>query len=103
MLLLLAKIQRDDPKDCPLYFAPNLLLLVLNIYEICKLLERQFPFLSAITEKIVDHIVQVGSYFVSEMQDEARLRYIVFEKDFDNRDSLELISSYNITSIMDSK
>lgn len=28
------KIDRTDPKDSPLYFTPNLLLLILNLYEI---------------------------------------------------------------------
>ena len=28
------KIEKSDPKDSPLYFTPNLLLLILNLYEI---------------------------------------------------------------------
>lgn len=37
------------------------------------------------------------------MDDEARLRAMVFEKDLENRDSLELMSKYNIIDIMNNK
>ena len=37
------------------------------------------------------------------MEDEDQLRAIVFEKDYENRDSLDLISKHEITEIMDNK
>mmetsp|Transcript_8018 Transcript_8018/g.7094 ORF Transcript_8018/g.7094 Transcript_8018/m.7094 type:complete len:848 (+) Transcript_8018:309-2852(+) len=101
LFTLAGKIERTDPKDSPLYFTPNLLLLILNIYEICILITKEYPFLNAHTEGILDHLTSVGSNFVSGISDEEKLRSIVFEKDFEYRDSLELLSTYDITSIMD--
>ena len=77
--------------------------MILNLYEICVLLENEFPFLNAIIAKILEHITMVASNFIENVKDEERLRSIVFEKDFENRDSLELISHYDITEIMDNK
>jgi len=34
LFTLAGKIEKTDPKDSPLYFTPNLLLLILNLYEI---------------------------------------------------------------------
>jgi hypothetical protein len=86
-----------------LYFAPNVLLLILNIYEICILLEKAYPFLSGYTESINSRLTKIASNFISKMTSEEKLRGIIFEKDFENRDSLELISHYNISEIMDNK
>jgi len=100
---LLSKIERTDPKDNPLYFAPNVVLLILNIYEICMLMEKEYPFLSGYTESITTKLTTIGTNFISKTKDEEKLRSIIFEKDFENRDSLELISSFNIIDIMDNK
>lgn len=103
LLMLAGKVEKTDPKDNPLYFTPNLLLLVLNLYEVCVLLEKEYPFLSAHTGGLTEHLTSVGSHFISEMQEEEKIRALVFEKDFENRDALELISHYDITSIMNNK
>ena len=103
LLGILSKVDKADPIDNPLYFTPNVLLMILNLYEICVLLENEFPFLNAIIAKILEHITLVASNFIENVKDEERLRSIVFEKDFENRDSLELISHYDITEIMDNK
>ncbi|CAI2366954.1 unnamed protein product [Moneuplotes crassus] len=97
------KIDRTDPKDNPLYFTPNLLLLIINIYEVCILITREYPFLSAQTDGIIENLTRIGSNFIREISDEERLRALVFERDFENRDSLELLSRYNITDILNNK
>ena len=83
---MLAKLDKTDPKDNPLYFTPNVLLLILNIYEVCILMTKNFPFLNAITDKIIRHITKVGSNFIENLRDEERLRFLVFQKDFEYRD-----------------
>ena len=86
LLGVLAKIEKLDPKDNPLYYTPNLLLMTLNMYEVCKLLTKGFPFLSAITAKIIGRTTTVASNFIENLRDEERLRSIIFERDFENRD-----------------
>jgi hypothetical protein len=103
LFTIASKVERTDPKDNPLYFTPNVLLLILNLYEICYILNKSYPFLSANTEGITKHLTAVGSNFISGLTDEEKLRATVFEKDFEFRDSLELISNYNITEIMNNK
>jgi hypothetical protein len=66
-------------------------------------LTKEYPFLSAYTEGIIEHLTAVGSHFISGITDEEKLRATVFEKDFEFRDALELISHYDITEIMDNK
>ena len=73
------------------------------MYEICVLLTKEYPFLSATTEGILEHLTRVGSNFISGIKDEEKLRSIIFERDFGYRDSLELLSQYDITDIMNNK
>lgn len=37
------------------------------------------------------------------MESESEMRYLLLEKDFENRDSLELITSYTISSFLESQ
>jgi hypothetical protein len=52
ILSIYGLIQDTNPKDCPLYYAPNLLLLVVEIYELSLILEELYSFLNAHTEKL---------------------------------------------------
>ena len=96
-------IAKKDPKNSPLYFAPNVLLLILNLYEICMFLQKSYPFLSGYTKSINSQLTEVASNFIAETNDEEKLRALIFEKDFENRDSLGLVSAFNITDIMNNK
>ena len=49
---ILTKIEKESPLENPLYFAPNLLLLVVEIYELSKNLESMYTFLTSLTEKL---------------------------------------------------
>lgn len=39
---------------------------------------------------------------MTAIETEQEMRYLLLEKDFDNRDSLELITRYNITPLLES-
>ena len=67
------------------------------------MLDLKFPFLDIYTESINEKLMKIGSNFVNSLIDESILRNIIFERDFENRDSLELLSYYNITEIMNNK
>jgi hypothetical protein len=103
LLFMLQSIEKEEPANNPLYYAPNLLLLACNIVEICRLLTFKFAFLRAYTEKIEEIVVNVAAYYIEEMEDEDAIRAIVFEKDFEHRDSLTLLSLYDIVPIMNNK
>ena len=62
-----------------------------------------YNFLEAYTQKIYCIIVKIVSKYIESIEDEDKLRAIVFEKDYENRDSLDLISKHEITEIMDNK
>ena len=59
--------------------------------------------MSSCTERIEKHISKVAGNFIERIDDEFTLRALVFEKDFENRDSLDLLSFYNIVDIMNNK
>jgi hypothetical protein len=41
--------------------------------------------------------------YIEDIEDEVHLRSLVFEKDYENRDSLDLLSKYGIIQIMDNR
>ena len=102
-LHILKVIESKDPPSNPFYFTPNVLLFTCNIIELCILLQNKFNFLSSYTERIQTHVSKIASNFIQNIDDESTLRALVFEKDFENRDSLDLLSLYNIVDIMDNK
>ena len=101
--LISTKICNEDPAENPFYYAPNLLLLCVHIYEIAHIFERQYDFLSGIAQFIKDKCIRVGSNYVETISDEEQLRALVFDRDLENRDSLALLSKYNITGIMNNR
>ena len=103
VLFILKAIEQQTPNLNPLYYAPNILLLACNLIELCIIAVKKYDFLSAYTEKIISLITEVTSKFVSKLEDNVQLRSIVFQKDFENRDSLDLISKYNLIDLMSNK
>ena len=59
--------------------------------------------MSSYTEKIQNNVSKVAAKYIENIEDERTLKALVFEKDFENRDSLYLLSLYNIVSVMDNK
>ena len=79
-LYILKVIQKENPANNPLYFAPNLLLLAWNIIELWKIIRNKFDFLGAYTQKIDDIVSKVASDYIESIEDEFQLRALVFEK-----------------------
>ena len=96
-------IESDNSSVNPFYFTPNILLFSCNLIELWILLQRKFNFFSSYTEKIQIQVSTIAAMFIESIEDEYSLRALVFEKDFDNRDSLNLLSLYNIVDIMNNK
>ena len=96
-----AKVHKSRSQDNPLYFATNTLLVILNLYEACMLIENEYSLLSATVTSITSYIIKVGSVFVAELKED-RIRPIVYEPDFERRDALDIISKYSIAELLES-
>ena len=59
--------------------------------------------LGRLTDKIERILIDITSVYIQDIEDEMQLRALAFEKDFENRDSLDLLSQYNINKIMNNK
>jgi hypothetical protein len=103
LLFVLRLLERENPADNPMYYAPNILLFSCNLIELCRIIKNKYNFLEAYTKKIEHIATEVTARYVENIEDEFQLRALVFEKDFENRDSLDLMSMYNIIPIMDNK
>lgn len=66
-----------------------------------KLIEDQFSFLGGKCELIKDIILKICSHFCNHCKDEHLLYDLIFSKDFENRDALYMISTLDITELMD--
>ena len=73
------------------------------VYETAHIFKSQYDFLSGVAAQIQDTAVRIASAFVETMTDEEQLRALVFDKDLEGRDSLTLLSKYNITGIMNNR
>lgn len=102
-LYMLRQLEKENPADNPMYYAPNVLLFTCNLIELCRNIAKKYNFLGAFTKKIENIITKVTAIYIENINDEFELRALVFEKDYENRDSLDLLSMYNISEIMDNK
>ena len=67
------------------------------------LVRREYPFLNAITEEIQERVEAIGRSFIERIKNEDELRLLVFDQDFQKRDSLHLMSAYNITALLNNR
>ena len=102
MEAILDGIEREPSKN-PLYFTPNLVLLSCELYELSQMLESQYSFLVVYTEKLRSTVSDITAKFVTGIEEEERLRFLCFEKDFEGRDALTLLSNLEIVDIMNNK
>jgi len=103
LLYTLRSLEKDDVTQNPMYYAPNVLLFTCNLIEVCRILVSKYNFLGAYTEKIESILIKSTASFIEDIEDEFQLRELVFEKDYENRDSLDLLSKHNIVDIMNNK
>jgi hypothetical protein len=103
LIYMLRALEHEEIHRNPLYYSANILLLACNIVELCRLSVTKYNFLEAYTQKIEELVIGVTATFIEEMEDEIQLRAMVFEKDDNNKDSIELITKYNIIKIMNNK
>ena len=103
LLYILKMMEKDDVTENPMFYAPNILLFTCNLIEVCRILVEKYGFLEAYTEKIEKIIIKTTASFIENTEDEFQLRELVFEKDYENRDSLDILSKYNIIDIMNNR
>ena len=103
LLYTLKSLEKDDVTQNPMYYSPNILLFTCNLIEVCRILVHKYNFLGAYTEKIEEILIKSTASFIEDIEDEFQLRELVFEKDYENRDSLDLLSKYNIVDIMNNR
>ena len=94
-------LNKDDYKSNALYFAPNIVLLGCNIIDLCKLASSKYSFLKSQANNLIELVVQILVNYIKSIDDEFKLRLMIFEKDFENRDSIDLISKFLIFPIME--
>ena len=94
-------LNKDDYKSNMLYFAPNVVLLGCNIIDLCKLASSKYSFLKSQANNLIELVVQILINYIQSIDDEYKLRLMIFEKDFENRDSIDLISKFLIFPIME--
>ena len=102
-VFILRAIVKENPANNPLYYAPNVLLFWWNLIEMWRTIQTKFNFLGAFTSKIEKTITKIAWEYIESIDDEFQLRALVFERDYEGRDSLDLLSIHNITGIMDNK
>ena len=103
LMFVLQVLEKENPADNPMYYAPNVLLLICNLIELCRFIGKKYDFLTSHTSKIEGIVTVVAADYINNIDDEFELRALVFEKDYENRDSLDLLSTYNISKVMDNK
>ena len=96
------KVAKENPKDNPLYFATNFVLVVLNLYETCILIEKEYPLLNSTVNSLTTYIIGIWALFIKDMKEE-KIRSIIYEKDFGRRDWLDIISEYDISDLLNNK
>ena len=94
------KIEEEEPESNLLLYSPNLILDCCLLHELSYLCEKKFPLLSALSEPIRERATEVGANFVEGIESPSQLKALVFERDVSNRDSLTLISKYNLHEML---
>lgn len=70
------------------------------LIEILELIGVQFEQLSIRCQSIRQRIEEKVSKYLSEVKNMAEMRYLLLEKDMDDRDALEMITVYEIVSFL---
>lgn len=87
-------------------------ILVLNFNPVkcsCLLIEilddigHKFSQLDVRCQTLRKDIVEITRVYMERVETEAEMKYLLLEKDFENRDALDLITSYSIEEFLESQ
>ena len=80
MLYILKSLEQKSHHLNPLYYTQNVLLLSCNLIELWRWAVDKYDFLSAYTEKIEAFLANASTKFVTKIDNEETLKYLVFQK-----------------------
>jgi hypothetical protein len=70
------------------------------LIEVLELVSNQFEQLKVRCKTIRERIETIVSKYMQQVSGELEMRYLLLEKDFDDRDSLDLITRLSIISFL---
>lgn len=86
----------------------NLLILSLNVIkssclliELLEMVRDQFSFLERRIDEIRNVISGIAKEYMVTVDNEEEMQYLLLEKDFDNRDSLNIIYDFHIDDLLE--
>ena len=72
------------------------------IVEMMEVVSSKFQFLQVRCQTIRSKLTKVVRAYMNQVQTEAEMKYLLLEKDFEHRDSLDLITRYQIVEFLES-
>jgi len=79
----------------------NVTLTGCLLIEILELISQQFEQLKVRTEQIRAEVEKRVAEYMMQVDGEEEMRYLLLEKDFEDRDALDLITTLNIVSFLE--
>lgn len=86
----------------------NVLILTLNVIkssclliELLALVQGQFGFLERRIQEIRNDILGIAKSYMAQIESEEEMSYLLLEKDFDNRDSLDIVYDVQISELLE--
>jgi hypothetical protein len=86
----------------------NLLILSLNVIksscllvELLEMVRDNFGFLDRRIDEIKNVIVGIAKTYMDTVDNEEEMQYLLLEKDFDNRDSLNIIYDFQVSELLE--
>jgi hypothetical protein len=68
--------------------------------ELLNKVKSQFSFMQRKIEEVNSLILRVASSYLNEVQSEDEMRFLLLEKDLDNRDALNMIYDNNLVELI---
>lgn len=71
------------------------------LIELLQLVRNSFGFMQRRVQEIRQQIIKITIEFMSEVSSEDEMRFLLLEKDLDNRDALNLIYDYRLIELLE--
>ena len=85
-----------------------MLILSLNVIkssclliELLEMVRDQFSFLDRRIDEIKNVIIGIAKEYMNTVDNEEEMQYLLLEKDFDNRDSLNIIYDFQVSELLE--